>query len=81
MKLAALLLLCATSASAGYVNIDKGVVVEVAKCELYETLYDCLVVSLEEKLYLLVVDQKGKKLEYSIDDNGSLHLIWNRDSI
>lgn len=82
MKYFALILcLIASLAHAEYVDLSKGKVLARGICEIATKSYPCVAVELDGKKYLVLVDRKGKTYQFIVNDDGTVEVIYIRDSI
>ena len=82
MKAILLTILMAISltAHAEYINLEEGEVIRQAICTQGKKKMLCVAVQKDNKLYVVVLDEKGEYSIYWISPKGNV-LLWARDSI
>ena len=75
-----LILIGANVARAGYIELKGADVLEKGTCIYNEKRFLCVIVKLEDIIYVVLLDQKGEYAIYVVGEKEST-LLWLRDSV
>ena len=80
LLLIALILVGLSMARAGYIDLKGADVLQQSRCVHNGNPYVCVIVQLEDKVYVVLLDRKGEYAIYIVGETEST-LLWVRDGV